>query len=181
MLAPMCHNFLDFWMTELPKVFQYYGAAGYEGGVWPAEMAGVNELVQWMAADESKIAAQLVQIFHAVSNTRPHTLTHGDFNPGNIWTNEKGEVLVADWQLMGKGTASFDFGTLLCCQDATSADKNGLDLMTEYHRQLAQANPEAAAEYPLQMMLDDCEPLASALPTESCLPPSAPTVCEQCC
>ena len=157
MMAGLSHTHLRGFVDDLPKVFQDHGAVGFENGVWPPSFDKIIPLVEWMNADEGKIAKELMQVFHDVINTRSHTLVHGDFNCGNVWKGVgkgKSGFLIADWQLMDKCAPAFDFGTMIATADVTRVDGKPLELMKEYHRQLAEANPAAAESYPCGLIIN---------------------------
>ena len=94
---------------------------------------------------------------HAIWSTRPTTIIHGDLNTGNMWkTKSDGGIVMADWQLTRMAPPAIDLFTMFLLADVDAVG-NGKwrELIEHYHALLAKSNPDVAAVYTVQHIIDD--------------------------
>lgn len=78
---------------------------------------------QWVAKWIGQVDAicEYVQAF-------PRTVVHGDYHPGNYLLNDRGELLLCDWQEIGYGNPLEDLSFFI----QRGGGKEGVDLVREY-------------------------------------------------
>ena len=85
------------------------------------DFAGFKEFHQLMAELKSYIEADAF----------PATMCNNDFYDGNILFDKAGSILVSDWKYAGMGDPYGDFGTFICCSNATFDE--AVDMLERYH------------------------------------------------
>ena len=88
----------------------------------------------------------------ALGRDAPHTLIHGDFRFDNVFLSGE-EVILADWQLVGRGAAGYDVAYFLSGalrENATRETEQAL--LRGYHEALAR---HGVGEYPFERLERD--------------------------
>lgn len=78
----------------------------------------------------------------------PDTLSHGDFRLDNLcFDDERGEVILFDWQTLGRGPCGFDLAYFLSAAFASPPSRREVDDLVEYYGAcLSRYGVEIAAE-----------------------------------
>ncbi len=126
-------------------------AAGFYREYWPQFVAGYQDELPPSAI---KLGALVRDRFPEVLDRLaepPATLVHGDVRPNNLFfppAGESGDVVFADWQLVGRGRAAFDVASLLS-RAMTVEDRRRYEaaIVRRWHQSLVSAGvPDYRAE-----------------------------------
>jgi hypothetical protein len=100
-----------------------------------------------------KFSGNYLKINTALANRSPWTLAHQDYRVENIMFGETGEVVVLDWQGIGRGPGVYDLAYILGGSMYVGLRRaNELALVQAYHDQLTKAGVE---DYSFEQVWDD--------------------------
>lgn len=105
-------------ISVLAKDTLYYSQANeYVGSLWERTQSLVKDALMKkniMTFNQCNSLLSLIKLHtQTYSGCIPTCMSHGDFQAGNIWVNQKGKTLIYDWETSGRRSVWYDKVTLL--------------------------------------------------------------------
>lgn len=143
-LDTMARMHARFWDSDELDNYPWLLPPGV--GVKPMQMMYLQAVEQfkqahagWLTPNQVNVLDWLkVHFFDLVQqfNQVPSTLIHNDFRLDNLcFDDEKGEVILFDWQTLGRGPCGFDLAYFLSASFAEPLSRETLVSLLEYYRQ----------------------------------------------
>lgn len=138
----------DSWEASQASVSRSWSAIKAKLVTGNSEVTFSPLLVACLDAAVAKISWDAYQ---AEVATRPWTLTHGDFHPGNFMVRDPDNFVLIDWELVGVGSGPQDLGQFMLSHAEPSVRAQiERGAVVAYHAEIVARNPAVA------MTLEEC-------------------------